>query len=420
MFSFLNNINIFTKIALGFLSVLTLLMLSSFFSYRSLNSIDDGFATYRHRVGIDRLISEVDRHFILFQHLVDEFALTGGDAQAVVIQQQRESQAAIIDAALTYARNPDRRATIEEIKQNFVRYSASLTEMMGLRRAQSDTVQNRLDPYSARIRAELEKALELILIIDSPAGVFLTRQALEQTTLLRAHYSKAIGQRNDKAAENLETAQSILISNVQRLMEDFQDPTTLNSLREASQLIMQYNNAGVEALNIERKLDRLVNVEMRGLADKIATDTAAVAASARTEQREIEEETSGLIDFEFNLSIGLAVTGFALGSLFAWVIGRGISRPLSLLSKAMGRLAGGEFDVTLPGLGRRDEVGDIAGAVERFKVRAMEKARAEADLKQESAHALASERKAAMMKLADAFEKLSVPSSMSLPPPQPS
>jgi len=40
------------------------------------------------------------------------------------------------------------------------------------------------------------------------------------------------------------------------------------------------------------------------------------------------------------------------------------------MCKAMRELAGGNFDVVLPGLGRKDEVGEMAGAVEEFKLQA--------------------------------------------------
>ena len=40
----------------------------------------------------------------------------------------------------------------------------------------------------------------------------------------------------------------------------------------------------------------------------------------------------------------------------------------------MRELAAGNFDVVLPGLGRRDELGEMAGAVEEFKLQAVAKA----------------------------------------------
>ena len=40
----------------------------------------------------------------------------------------------------------------------------------------------------------------------------------------------------------------------------------------------------------------------------------------------------------------------------------------------MRELASGNFEVVLPGLGRKDEIGQMAAAVEEFKVQAVAKA----------------------------------------------
>ncbi len=72
------------------------------------------------------------------------------------------------------------------------------------------------------------------------------------------------------------------------------------------------------------------------------------------------------------LLITLLVGGIALP------ISRDISRRLRSLIEGMHQLANGKFDVVLPGLGRKDEIGEIAAAVETFKVKAAEKAQREA------------------------------------------
>jgi methyl-accepting chemotaxis protein len=70
----------------------------------------------------------------------------------------------------------------------------------------------------------------------------------------------------------------------------------------------------------------------------------------------------------------------------------------------MDKLAGGDFSVVLPGLGRKDEVGGVAAAVEKFKIVSEQKARDEAEAKIRQDQAAAAQRKAEMHKLADGFE----------------
>ena len=107
------------------------------------------------------------------------------------------------------------------------------------------------------------------------------------------------------------------------------------------------------------------------------------------------------IQWQMEVAI-LLIASLVLGAgLF---IGRSVSKPLKAMTSAMIELANGNFAVVLPGLGRRDEIGEIAQAVETFKVNAERKAREEADAKAEQDRIAAAQRKADMMRMADAFE----------------
>ena len=105
------------------------------------------------------------------------------------------------------------------------------------------------------------------------------------------------------------------------------------------------------------------------------------------------------------LIAGLIFLGcIALAFVSFWIAFSRILRPLAALTTAMGELAKGNFSVVLPGLDRKDEMGDMARAVETFKVKAEQKARDEAEAKMQQDQLAAQQRKADMHRLADGFE----------------
>ncbi len=85
------------------------------------------------------------------------------------------------------------------------------------------------------------------------------------------------------------------------------------------------------------------------------------------------------------------------------LVAHGITRPLQRMTVAMKALAGGKLDVEVPGIGRHDEVGEMAEAVEVFKSNAAARLELEAEQKETEARA-AARRKADMHKLAGDFE----------------
>jgi len=85
-------------------------------------------------------------------------------------------------------------------------------------------------------------------------------------------------------------------------------------------------------------------------------------------------------------------------------VARGITKPIHAMTLAMKDLAGGRLDVEVPGIGRSDEVGEMADAVEVFKLNALERERLETEQKAMEERA-AAQRKADTSRLADDFER---------------
>ncbi|NEW93271.1 methyl-accepting chemotaxis protein [Rhodopseudomonas sp. BR0M22] len=81
-----------------------------------------------------------------------------------------------------------------------------------------------------------------------------------------------------------------------------------------------------------------------------------------------------------------------------------VLRPLAQLGGALRKLAQGQLDVALPGLDRKDEIGEMAQAIGALKVHAADKAREEAEARRRQDEILAEQRRADMHKLADDFE----------------
>jgi methyl-accepting chemotaxis protein len=143
----------------------------------------------------------------------------------------------------------------------------------------------------------------------------------------------------------------------------------------ASKKVFEFATAFAQPDAIETLSKTVAPAEIAVQAALKQFDEAADRSSAAKEM--FMQTTSATITWTV---VGLAaflVVGLAL--LAYAIVQRGVVRPLTVITGAMRELASGNFDVVLPGLGRKDEIGDIAGAVEDFKVKAAEKAALEAD-----------------------------------------
>jgi len=98
---------------------------------------------------------------------------------------------------------------------------------------------------------------------------------------------------------------------------------------------------------------------------------------------------------------GLAVL---FGLIVAFLIARGIVGPLTAMTRAMGKLAGGDLAVEIPGRGNTDEIGDMAKAIDVFKTSMIDTERMRHEQTEVEARQ-AEDRKKDMVRLADQFEQ---------------
>ncbi len=138
-----------------------------------------------------------------------------------------------------------------------------------------------------------------------------------------------------------------------------------------------------------------------GDIEKLTDDL--IMRSADRRDREIARAGMRLDRQQWMLSAILLVVALG-GIVWSLLIGRSISRPVVALSRAMRELAVGNFEVQLPGLNRKDEVGQMARGVEEFKLQAVAKAERETAEREQKNRELAAARKAELHNLAESFE----------------
>ena len=90
-------------------------------------------------------------------------------------------------------------------------------------------------------------------------------------------------------------------------------------------------------------------------------------------------------------------------ALLAFLLGRGMSRPLTAITDVMNGLSSGDTDVTIPGGDRKDELGSMAGTVDVFR-RNMIEARTLREAQEAAKQHTEEEKKALQREMADRFE----------------
>jgi methyl-accepting chemotaxis protein len=190
------------------------------------------------------------------------------------------------------------------------------------------------------------------------------------------------------------------------------DPSTAQALKDAYRKGSEHYFAG----DFKEKRDLLVKTVMAGgkptmsiddwrvfvtsaLNDVAATATVAIDVLTSSAAMQADAASSSLIR---NGAVLAAALALAAVGIFAVTIG--VARPLTAMTEAMKALAADDLDVVVPHVGRHDEIGSMAAAVQVFKdnaIRVLEMTRAESAREEQARN----ERRQLTLAMADQFER---------------
>ncbi|MBK5256116.1 MAG: HAMP domain-containing protein, partial [Vicinamibacteria bacterium] len=117
----------------------------------------------------------------------------------------------------------------------------------------------------------------------------------------------------------------------------------------------------------DARLDSMLRQKLDPLALTLGQTFGKISAQELVRVEAVEKAAREKAVFAERELIAIIVVSAVLGLFVAFVIGRGIVRPVQGMTKAMTRIAGGDGTVEVPGLGGRDEIAAMASAVNIFK-----------------------------------------------------
>lgn len=205
-----------------------------------------------------------------------------------------------------------------------------------------------------------------------------SREAFATTSVaINSYYLSTSSAPADEALGNLDT-----IINTIPVMLDLAGGDIQRAALHRLQARARQLKEGVQKLTAEFKEQ---NRLLQNVVDKSQAQMSELAATISNNMRKRDADVQGQLDRALNAVflviaivtlVSLAVIGF-----FGAVFSRSVSLPLRSLMKAMNRIAEGRLDTRVAGTEARDEIGEMARALEIFRENAIAKLQAEADLR---------------------------------------
>ena len=389
------------KIIAGFATVLAISAASLGIAYLGFDRVSAGVSSYRTSVSEADLARNIDRELISYRALAQYYVVTAKEADATAALEAEASLKGAIEHSMKGTNNSGRLDQITRLAGEFKAFTTIFADIIKVKRDSALVTQNQLTRSANTLRYKVDDLPSNADDSELQTIEFGAKKVTEQFQAAAA-LANTFVINSDRTVATSAMAHLKLVDNSLHAISS-KDENIVAGLKEASALLEEYRQALSKLIDNSKKIDELV-AEMAGSAAAIVKGAGAMKADLVSDQQRLAAESDAIVGETEHLIILLAAGGILLGGLLAFVLGRGISRPMIAMCRAMRELAGGNFDVVLPGLGRRDELGEMAGAVEEFKLQAIAKAQrdaAEQDAKNRTADAA---RRAELIRFADGFE----------------
>jgi methyl-accepting chemotaxis protein len=389
------------KIMLGFTVVLAISAASMGIAYLGFERVSAGVASYRNSVSEADLARNIDRDLTSYRGLARYYVATGKEDDAKAALAAEASLKDAIDQSMKGTTNSARLNQITRLAREFRAFTKIFADILKVKNESTLLTQNQLTRGGTTLRYKLDDLASNAAEAELPAVELGAKQ-------VAAQYQAAIALANtfvinaDMTVATSALARLKFVENSLKAISST-DEKIVQGLKEVSALLDEYRQTLGKLIDNAKEIGELTT-EMAESADAIMKGSNAMKADLLSDQQRLESESDATIGETERLVVMLAIGGFLLGGMLAVLLGKGISRPMTAMCKAMRELAGGKFDVVLPGLGRKDELGEMASAVEEFKVQAVAKAERDAAAHDAQNKASSAARRAELIRFADDFE----------------
>ena len=350
-----------TRIFAGFSMVLILMAGLGIASILGIRGLEENFDAYA-RVSNETITGAlIDGDVNDIRQNVRLFVDTGEKSAVDHINTHYNKVMKSIADTLATTNRPDWQKMLKEIEENLRGYFKEFTSLVDMRTKYGVAV-TRMNDASTRGYAALKEADKAADESHSVETSNQTMELVEDFLLARVNALHFLAKPDGKYTATFEAVLKQLDAPHEAVQKSgFQKVMQLENTAFAA--IGDYAEAAREMMGLADKIDKLTTGPMEKHADQI-DEVGEKLRAAQNEARAQQLADSHAVETQTQMIvIGVAIGGLMLGFAFAWLIGRMISKPLIMLVRPIEELAGGNFGVTVPVIGRKDEVGQIAVAV---------------------------------------------------------
>jgi methyl-accepting chemotaxis protein len=404
MHSSMSRLRVGPRIYLGFAVVLIAL---AFIAFTGANGLKESFAGFNKFAGISSQMmrmASIDRNFVGVRRNVANFVFTGDQKAEARVKELQGGIDGTFKEFISKIIIPAVKANAEKLHGDFGAYMKNFDLLVELRHKRDKLVNEEMNPLGEKASKDLEAVIKSAMADKDYEAAAQAGLVQEDLLKMRIYALRFLNNPDVKMAAEVEKEFKVFVDGAKSLTARLQNPERKRLAGEAAELAQKYEAAFKAASVTILERNKLAFETMAAQAEGISGAINGILETQRKGQAKIRDDVEAEISSDTTFTTSIGVGAVIFGIIFATLIASGITTPVNMMNEAMRRLAGGDKTIEVPARDHKDEIGEMAAAVEVFKENAIKvdlmQAEAEAHKKQ-----IELERRQTIMEMADNFEK---------------
>lgn len=360
------NMKVGIKISVGFAIILVLLSAVALQSYLGLSGANKAFSQYRSYAIQTNQLGRIQANLLSARLAAKDFIISNTDEAATSVRERIATTAALIEESTALFERESAIETITSAAGHIAAYGEAFNEvtLLALRRNELVDELNTLGPV---IEKDLTAIMESAFADDDASASFLAGTDLRNLLLARLYASRFLVDNTAASADRANAELADFIADAQKMRAQLRNPTR----RELAQEVIELGGRYQEAFATTITTINARNAIITGTLDRLGPQMADELEQLKLENKALQDELGPRATQNINNAVLtteiVSIVAIIIGALLAFFIGRAISGPITRLTQTMQKLAAGELDTEVEGVEKKDELGEMARAVEVFK-----------------------------------------------------
>jgi len=366
------NRSIRCKLALGFGTVLFIMILVAGIGYFAMNSGQEGFMEYRGLARDTNLSGRVQANMLMVRMNVKDFIITNSEKDKQQYNDYWNKVQGFMAEAKREIQQPERAKLVASASKLLTEYNAGFQELVKIQAERNDLVTNTLDKKGPFMEKALTAILETANRDQDMVAAFNAGLCLKHLMLARLYQAKFLASNEMKHRDRVHQEYGKMQQYLVTLETDLQNPERQawrDDVEEAMGVYMKTFDTVVAV--IKDRNSRVIEGTLDRIGPIVAKQIEDVKLSVKADQDQLGPRIQARNNKALTILIIISVLAILIGTTAAIVIEKGITGPLTMALDLSRQVEAGDLTATIH-IDQKDEIGKLCDSLQGMATKLQE------------------------------------------------